>query len=322
MVEELKDLNRILHTNTRIKEITDAKPILLAQIRHRQQEKEDTKSQEIGLNKHDIALLKEKYGYATSKNISQTVISSPTNIGKFMRKDESPKFSPMRKIANRTIYNGSALKSEKNRSSNNRRTASVIINYPNTPGISHNNSAKHKKSPNISVFSAYHSVNMRTPMRHTVYSPTKNMSNNNKDYYSRAMTCPGQRKHRPNKIMKKMINFDKVMSIIDSDQKLMEGRKTKETSKTILLEEYRLERMKRTEKLLSEIDTTVPDIIKPWYNYKLRSHLTFEEEGYQIREHLHEMLRDPRRPVAKIERQKRARKKLVNLHRRSKIRPF
>ena len=80
-----------------------------------------------------------------------------------------------------------------------------------------------------------------------------------------------------------------------------------------MVEEYKLQRLNRTANIMDEIDAVKPEIVERMYQYKLKAELNFEEETYAMQNKLQEMLKDTRRPVAKIEKQKLQRKNLQKL---------
>eukprot|EP01022_Parablepharisma_sp_SALTPOND_P015693 TRINITY_DN2248_c0_g1_i1.p1 TRINITY_DN2248_c0_g1~~TRINITY_DN2248_c0_g1_i1.p1 ORF type:complete len:799 (+),score=65.06 TRINITY_DN2248_c0_g1_i1:10532-12928(+) len=304
--EELKDLNRILELKKKqVKEISDAKPFLFAQIKQREQHQAESGIELDGrASVDDIVILKGRYGYSTQQQNTPANVS-PTS--KFVRRD--PPLSPYKIANNKTVYNSCfpVRKPEAKRAD--------TVTLPNTPGCA---STYPYKNTNIKYSKA------RTNP-HTVYGSIfvndlrKNAKSLQEPAKLRAVTCIAKRGRRPALIRRKMAKFERVLGTAGCDQ---QANKPPSTKKTLLLEEYKQQRFKRTEKILEEIDTTEPSIIKPLYQYKLKSILNLEEEVYQMRDHLHEMLRDPRRPVAKIERQKRARKKIIQLHRKVKSKPI
>lgn len=88
----------------------------------------------------------------------------------------------------------------------------------------------------------------------------------------------------------------------------LEGKKfTINTKAKLLMEEYKQERLKRTNKLLDDINTNNNKLIEQIYDYRVNSIINLEKNAYNTRRWLYKMLDDHKRIVAKIELQKRAR---------------
>ena len=284
------------------------KPILLAQIRCREQEYENSES--VQFNPEDISFLKGRYGHQDQ--------DSPQVGNKFVRRE--PESSPYSK--NKTLYNPKRAPSVRENRYTLPTTPNKAILYPRR------------------IYVQNHSINTipekpSKGMRYTAYSGkredmTKSVVEDKglelvekmqAKQERRVFTCVGSTKRRPNLINRKLAQFNKVLSRINDEcgEKKKGRSKLPDTKNELLMEEYKQQRFKRTLNILEEIDTTDPHIVSALYKYKLRSQLNFEEEVYTIKDHLKEMLRDPRRPVAKIEKQKRMSRKANPLfHRRAR----
>lgn len=80
-----------------------------------------------------------------------------------------------------------------------------------------------------------------------------------------------------------------------------------------VIEDFAFDRKNRTKSILESIDVSRMSIIKPLYNYKLKSVLSHEEEVYELKDKLHKMLEDPKRMVARIEKGIAARKRIRSI---------
>lgn len=110
-------------------------------------------------------------------------------------------------------------------------------------------------------------------------------------------------------IQNKMVKFERVMSVVYDESDIHES--IKNAKRRFILENYKQQRISRTNQILNEIDTTNPYMLKHLYNYKLNSILLNQEESKTVKDRLYKMLRDPKRLVAQIERHKVCKLKLA-----------
>jgi len=103
-------------------------------------------------------------------------------------------------------------------------------------------------------------------------------------------------------IRKKMVSFEKIINEGFNESGTVEC--IKNAKRTFVIENYRQKRLKRTEKILNQIDTTDPFILKLLYNYKLNSVLSLEEDKQEIKERINKLLNDPNRLVVRMERRR------------------
>eukprot|EP00826_Nyctotherus_ovalis_P020543 TRINITY_DN16465_c0_g2_i1.p1 TRINITY_DN16465_c0_g2~~TRINITY_DN16465_c0_g2_i1.p1 ORF type:complete len:226 (-),score=47.50 TRINITY_DN16465_c0_g2_i1:127-804(-) len=115
---------------------------------------------------------------------------------------------------------------------------------------------------------------------------------------------------------RKMVKFERLLNAAECV-----GSEMNRTRKELIINEYKEERVKRTARILSEIESAKPSVVKELYRYKLDSILNHEEDMYKMKKQFREMLKDPRRTVAKIEKQKRAKKVILRLSGKNKYNP-
>ncbi len=317
---ELRDLNSILLKNKRVKEISEVKPQILANIKCREERLEGKASD--ALAPEDITMLKTRYGYQDA--------GTPQSPSKFVRRD------PVYPKPRRTGYADPVSTGRPNPRSSGPHLVSTLPNTPNATGKWQPAGRVHpapettKGAGAIRYPNPRHNLSVDTSMRapRTTYgkmytplraapavSSTLFVDSTHRETGRRASTT-GRVSKRPRMIARKMAKLERAMNESGDESRL---RQPPQTKRGLLLEEYRQQRFRRTSNILGEIDTTDPRIVRALYQYKLKSILNFEEEGYQIKDHLQEMLRDPRRPVAKIEKQKRMQKRMaLFFHRRYK----
>lgn len=117
-------------------------------------------------------------------------------------------------------------------------------------------------------------------------------------------------------VRRKMVKFERLLNAAERIDCEMNR-----TRKELIINEYKEERMKRTARILDEIESAKPSVVKELYKYKLDSILNHEEDIYRMKKQFREMLKDPRRTVAKIEKQKRAKKMILRLSSKNKYNP-
>eukprot|EP00826_Nyctotherus_ovalis_P049353 TRINITY_DN5959_c0_g1_i3.p1 TRINITY_DN5959_c0_g1~~TRINITY_DN5959_c0_g1_i3.p1 ORF type:complete len:250 (-),score=44.85 TRINITY_DN5959_c0_g1_i3:165-914(-) len=120
--------------------------------------------------------------------------------------------------------------------------------------------------------------------------------------------------HKPTNILRKKFAVIERTFANYEDTQDIEERVRRELD----MEDYKQRRLERTSKLLNEIDTTDPATVERMYRYKLDSTLFFQNECYKIKRRLCEMLEDPKRLVARIERRKRVKPLVLSLNKRLK----
>jgi len=128
-----------------------------------------------------------------------------------------------------------------------------------------------------------------------------------------SLIIPAQRKlHRS--IQRKLIKFEQVLNADDyTDNKISDAKRQ------LILNEYKEDRFKRTARILSEIESDKSFVIKELYKYKLNSILNSQKDTYIMKKKFRNMLKDPKRVVAKIEKQRRVKKMSLKLFNKKKI---
>jgi len=146
-------------------------------------------------------------------------------------------------------------------------------------------------------------------VKRTFLDPFANQLFKSKDAQSleHSNRSTGKMKKRAQLIRNMLHNKKLSRGIIRLDKALIENsfNESKEHKKKIklsfLLENYKYRQRKRIHDLIENIDVTEPYIIPALFNYKMREIKEEEAESYQVVKRYREMINDPRREVAKIE---------------------